>query len=129
LHIKYTPQKPLSAEAQKELTDSWIWDNSLEAINGAAGNPQVRVGILRLMSTMPRVTVKTTTTDGQPTLTLTDTWPELLGGLNTETLTINASTGIPVISTTLAKGYPEQDATTTYQVTRVTLADIAAGKF
>jgi hypothetical protein len=109
------------------IIDNYLWANSLDALTAGAGNPQVRVGVLRLLSTLPEVTVTNTTTDGQPTLTLTAGRPAFPGNYH-EALTINASTGVPVA---FAGGIPGQkpDVTVTYQVFRVTLAAIAAGKF
>ena len=109
------------------IIDNYLWANSLDALTMGAGNPQVRVGVLRLLSTLPEVTVTNTTTGGQPTLTLTAGSPAFPGTYH-EALTINASTGVPVA---FAGGTPGQklDVTTTYQVFRVTLAAIAAGKF
>lgn len=113
--------------ASAGTTDNYLWENSLDALTAGAGNPQVRVGVLRLLSTLPEVTVTNTTTDGQPTLTLTAGSPAFPGNYQ-EALTINASTGVPVA---FAGGTPGQkpNVTITYQVSRVTLAAIAAGKF
>ena len=48
-----------------------FWDNSIDALTWGAANPQIRAGVLRLLSTLPEVTVAKSTTGGQPTLTLT----------------------------------------------------------
>jgi hypothetical protein len=48
-----------------------IWYNSINALTEGAGNPQVREGVLRVLSTIAEVTVANATTGGQPTLTLT----------------------------------------------------------
>jgi len=106
--------------------DNYIWGNSQDALIAGSGNPQVRAGVLRILSTLREVTVTSTTTDGQPTLTLRASAPAMPANYQ-ETLVIGAKTGIPV---TFTGGVPGQapDVTVTYQVTRVTLADIAAGK-
>ena len=106
--------------------DNYIWGNSQDALIAGSGNPQVRAGVLRILSTLREVTVTSTTTDGQPTLTLRASAPAMPGNYQ-ETLVIGAKTGIPV---TFSGGVPGQvpSVTVTYQVTRVTLADIAAGK-
>jgi hypothetical protein len=106
--------------------DNWIWENSQDALIAGSGDPQVRAGVLRILSTLPEVTVTSTTTGGQPTLTLRAAAPAMPGNYQ-ETLVIGAKTGIPV---TFTGGVPGQapGVTVTYQVTRVTLADIAAGK-
>ncbi|MBX7267725.1 hypothetical protein KIF24_17875 [Micromonospora sp. Llam7] len=80
-------------------------------------------GVLRLISTIPGVTVEDSTTGGQPTLTIT-------AGVRTDgtqhVLTINAHNGAPVSSTVNS---PETGTTFTgtYEVSRVTVADISAG--
>jgi Sigma-70 region 2 len=102
--------------------------------------PQVRAGVLRLVSVLPGITVTHGTADGQPTLTLTAGAAELgnagtdtanpkaaTGAAYQEAITINADTGIPL---GFAGGPAGKTAVTvTYVVTRVNLADIAAGKF
>ena len=121
--------------------DNYVWENCEDALIVGSGNPQVRAGVLRLVSALPGITVTHGTVNGQPTLTLTAGAAELgYAGINTtnpkaaagpayqEAITINADTGIPL---GFASGPPGEAATTTvtYVVTRVNLADIAAGKF
>jgi hypothetical protein len=123
--------------------DNYIWENCEDALVAGSGNPQVRAGVLRLVSALPGITVTHGTADGQPTLTLTAGAAELgYSGLSTptkanpkgtptgpayqEAITINAGTGIPLA---FAGGPAGKVAiTVTYAVTRVNLADIAAGK-
>jgi hypothetical protein len=107
--------------------DNYIWNNCMDALIHQAGNPQVRAGVLRLLATVPEVTVTSSTTNGRATLTLTAS-PALFGGLTNQVLTIDAKTGIPISTTSTAPG-GQQDALVTYQISRVTVADIAAGKF
>jgi len=109
------------------ITDNYVWADSLDALSAGAGNPQVRMGVLRLMSTLPEVTVTNTTTDGLPTLTLTVGAPVFPGTYH-EALTINADTGIPVAFAGGSTGQ-KPNVTIAYQVSRVTLAAIAAGNF
>jgi hypothetical protein len=100
----------------------------------------VRAGVLRLVSALPGITVTDGTADGQPTLTLTAGAAELgTTGIDTadpkaaagpayqEAITINAHTGVPLEIATGPAG--QVTGTITYVVTRVNLADIAAGKF
>lgn len=125
-HVKYTPPKPLTPQQQKEQTDSFIWLNSVYALTAAPENPSVRAGVLDIMATMPNVKVTHTTTAGQPTLTLADSWPDLAGG-DAETLVISASTGVPIAESDKTSGEP---LTVTYfHASRVTLANVEAGKF
>ncbi|MFI0447956.1 hypothetical protein [Actinomadura sp. 6N118] len=122
---KYVPPKPPTPEQQRGITDNHIWANAIDALIAAPENPQVRAGVLRIMATMPNVKVTKTTTAGQPTLTLMDSWPAL--GKHVEKLVINAGTGHPVALSSSASDIPP--STTYYHTSRVTLAEIRAGKF
>jgi hypothetical protein len=115
--------KPLTREQQ---ADNQIWSNSLGALNAGAANPQVRAGVLRLLSTIHGVTVTNVTVDGQPALTLADPI-QTPSGTAQDVLVINASTGLPIVTMTGQGG--ETSGVTYYHVTRVTLASVAAGKF
>jgi hypothetical protein len=106
--------------------DNYVWENCEDALVAGSGNPQVRAGVLRLVSALPDITVAHDTVNGQPTLTLTAGAAELAPAYQ-EAITINADTGIPL---GFAGGPVGKVAVTvTYVVTRVNLADIAAGKF
>jgi hypothetical protein len=123
--------------------DNYVWENCEDALVAGAGNPQVRAGVLRLVSALPGITVTHGTVDGQPTLTLTAGAAELgyagvtkptkanpkgvpTGPAYQEAIIINASTGVPL---GFAAGPAGQvSIAVTYVVTRVSLADIAAGK-
>lgn len=71
------------------------------------------------------------TTKGQPTLTITAT-AAVAGSPGDdrthEQLVIGAFTGIPISDAGWSVGHPNDAFTMTYQVSRVNLADIAAGK-
>jgi hypothetical protein len=118
---------PDKGKALQEDYDNYIWNNCMDALTEGGGNPQVRIGVLRLLATVPEVTVKTSTTDGQSTLTLTAS-TALFDGITDQVLTINASTGMPISSETGSPGQ-QPSSVTTYQISRVTLASIQAGKF
>jgi hypothetical protein len=90
------------------------------------GVPEIRAGVLRLLSTIPEVAVANSTTGGQPTLTIT-AGPAVFGGDGKEVLTVNATTGLPVSIVSTATGVPPAEEF--YQISRVTLANIMAGKF
>jgi hypothetical protein len=123
--------------------DNYIWGNCYDALIAGSGNPQVRAGVLRLVSALPDITVTKGTVDGKPALTITAGAGELgytgygnskanpkaapTGPAYHEAITINASTGIPL---EFASG-PTGNVTpgVTYVVTRVSLADIKGGKF
>jgi hypothetical protein len=114
--------------------DNYVWEGCEDALVAGSGNPQVRAGVLRLVSALPDITVTKGTADGQPTLTLAAGGGEFggvgpQGGAATyqEAITVNADTGIAL---KIVGGTPGQvDVTVSYVVTRVSLADIAAGKF
>lgn len=107
--------------------DNYIWEDSMDALIAGAANPLVRAGVLRLLSTLSEVSVTKGTIGGQPVLTLTATAPALPANYQ-EALTISADSGIPILFT---GGTPGQTpgVTTTFQVSRVTLSNIAAGRF
>lgn len=107
--------------------DNWVWENSQDALIAGSGDPQVRAGVLRILATLPDVTVTPGTSEGQSTLVLAAGSSEM-GYNSTEQLTINATTGVPMLS---SQGTPGQApvVTVSYQVSRVTTSDIAAGKF
>jgi hypothetical protein len=120
--------------------DNYVWENCEDALIAGSGNPQVRAGVLRLVSALPGITVTHGTVDSQPTLTLTAGAGELgfagiskadpkagAGPAYQEAITINANTGIPLEIVGGPAGQPA--VTVSYVVTRVNLADIAAGKF
>jgi hypothetical protein len=108
--------------------DNYVWEDCEDALVVGSGNPQVRAGVLRLVSMLPGVSVVTHgTVDGQPALTLTASAAEFGGMSYQEAIAINANTGIPL---KMDGGTPGKvDTTVTWVVTRVNLADIAAGKF
>jgi hypothetical protein len=122
-------KKPLKMPTGKALRDeisNSLWINSTDALNWAGGNSQIRAGVLRLLSTIPEVTVTKSTAGGQPTLTIT-AGPAVFGGSGKEVLTVSAATGLPVKSVSITPGVPA--GVETYRVSRVTLASIQAGKF
>ena len=125
--------KNISAPGGGGQINNYVWENSEDALVVGSGNPQVRAGVLRLVSALPGVSVTHGTVDGQPTLTLTAGADELAGngGAGGQTyqqaITINAQTGIPLKMVGGPHGGPA-DMTVTWKVTRVNLADVAVGK-
>jgi len=125
--VKKLPAVPSVQILQNDINYE-IWYNSVNALTEGAGNPQVREGVLRLLSTIPQVTVANSTSGGQSTLTLTAA-PALIGNGNpAQVVTINARTGMPI---SLVDGTPGQKlySDTTYKVSRVTLAGVRAGRY
>jgi hypothetical protein len=121
-----TPLKMPTGKALQDQISNSVWINSTDALNWAGGDPEIRAGVLRLLSTIPKVTVAHSTTDGQPTLTIT-AGPPVFGGAGDEVLTVNATTGLPLSSVSTTPGVPA--GVETYRVSRVTVAGIEAGKF
>jgi hypothetical protein len=119
----------LAAIGQKggagSLYDNWVWEDAQDAIIAGSGEPAVRAGVLRILATLPGVTVTNGTSDGEPTLVLTAGTPEMGPGY-TEQLTIDADTGVPI---QFVGGPPNGTPATTvdYKVTRVTLSDLSSG--
>jgi hypothetical protein len=120
--IKVPLTMPTGKRLQEDI-DSTIWDQSTDALSLGAGSPKVRAGVLRLLSTVPEVTVANSTTGGRPTLTLT----ALFTGAGSEVLTINAKTGMPISYASKIPGI--KPVVDTFRVSRVTMADVRAGKF
>ena len=115
-----------TGKALQEEIDNSLWTASTIALSWGAGDPEIRAGVLRLVLTIPEVTVADSTTDGQPTLTIT-AGPAVFGGDGEQVLTINARTGTPISSVVTIPQVPT--SVETFQVFRVTLTDIEAGRF
>lgn len=120
--------RPTGKDLENGINNT-LWANSNSALIAGAANPEVRAGVLRLMSTIPDVSVTKTTADGQPALNLT-TGSAVFAGHSEYVLTINAKTGLPIRSenTKTAPGEKPSPAST-YESSRMKVADIAAGKF
>jgi hypothetical protein len=120
------PRPRPTGKAMQDLIDNRIWTYCFLALERGAANPEVRAGVLRLISSIPDVTVADSNTAGQPSLTIT-AGPALFGGDGEHVLTVNAETGLPISSVFEQEEGPS--STETYESTRVTLADVAAGGF
>ncbi|MEU8815425.1 hypothetical protein [Actinoplanes sp. NPDC048796] len=82
----------------------------------------MRAGALRLLDQMPEVKVAPGTLDGKQVLNLTVGMPAMPGE-SPQTITIDAATGVPL---KLSNG---SDGSTTFVVTRISLADVKKGSF
>jgi hypothetical protein len=111
--------QPYSAQAVKQHFDNYVWTYSVEALSAGDGNQLVRQGVLRLLSTIPGVSVARSTTNEKATLTIT-AGPEVFKGNGSEVLTIDAKTGMLVKDVSTTPGVPT--AYTTYRSSRVTTA-------
>ncbi len=121
-----TPLKMPTGQALQDEIDNSLWTASTIALSWGAGDPEIRAGVLRLVSTIPEVTVADSTAGRQPTLTIT-AGPAVFGGDGEQVLTISARTGTPIRSVVTGRGMPT--SVETFQVSRVTVADVEAGKF
>src|SRR5262249_33876581 len=74
---------PVKPAPDQSTADNWVWENSLDALNAGAGQPKVRAGVLRIMTTIRNVSVKPSG----------DTFV-LSNGM--ETLVIDAQDGTPI---------------------------------
>jgi hypothetical protein len=119
------------------LADNWLWEDSLDALIAGSGNPTVRAGVMRLISLLPEATVTDTIANGEPAVQITAAFPnpakcatcaQPVGGGVEEQLTIDATTGIPISFSGGAVGQPSAGQLT-YQVSRVTLSQVAQGRF
>jgi hypothetical protein len=124
--VKELPTLPTGKTLQS-MADNAVWNNSVDALSAGAGNPRVRAGVLRLLSTISGVKVARSTTGGQATLTLT-AGTEVFDGHGEQILTINAKTGMPIKSVQPAFD-KVRGSVDTFRVLRPTLANIQAGKF
>ncbi|MEO6088951.1 MAG: hypothetical protein ABIQ18_38150 [Umezawaea sp.] len=127
---KKVPNRPTGEELENRINNH-LFSNTTHALYIAASDAEVRAGVLKLLATMKDVTIGKTDVDGQAALTLTAA-PAIQGGDTTYVLTVNADNGLPIRS----EGIPVKDAAepskpwvVDYKTARVTLADVAAGKF
>lgn len=124
--IKRQPARPTPTTLQ-EQADNLLWTNSVSALSEGGGSPQVRAGVLRLISTISGVAVANSVTGGQPTLTLT-AGPEVFGGQGRQVLTISARTGMPISSSVGDLGPSTAPSMETYKVSPTTLSGIESGR-
>ncbi|HEX7309207.1 hypothetical protein [Lentzea sp.] len=118
----------------KELDDlmaNHLWSNSTSALFTGAANAEVRAGVLKLLATMKDVvTVAESDVGGRRVLTISAV-PGILGGDGSAVLTLDAANGLPISDEYIPAPNapnPSKPAVVDYQSSRVTLADVAAGK-
>jgi hypothetical protein len=124
------PDRPTGKDLENRINNH-LFSNATHALYIAASDAEVRAGVLKLLATMKDVTIGKTDVNGQAALTLTAA-PAIQGGNTTYVLTVNADNGLPIRS----EGIPVKDAAepsapwaVNYRTARVTLADVAAGRF
>lgn len=118
------PKPRPTGKELEDLINNHLWSNTEHALFANAADAEVRAGVLKLYATIPGMIVGRTTIDGQAALTLTPP-PTILGG-SADTLTINAANGLPIREEITSE--TSQHWVVNYQASRVTLADVAAGK-
>jgi hypothetical protein len=121
---KVVPQMP-TGQALTDLINIALWNGCQDALQWAANDPQARAGVMRLLSTIPDLTVVHSMTDGQPTLTITAGAARFQG--IKQVLTVSATTGLQISSVSSGAGMSTGGETDTDS--RVTVADIKANKF
>jgi hypothetical protein len=109
----------------ENLINNHLWSNAEHALFTNAADAEVRAGVLKLYATIPGMIVGKTDVDGQAALTLT-TPPAILDG-STDILIINADNGLP-IREEITSAESSKHYVVNYKSSRVTLADVAAGK-
>lgn len=121
------PKHPPTGKRLQALIGNRIWNNGVDAMTAGGGDPQVRAGVLRLLSTVSEITVKKSTTGATDTLTLT-AGSVLFSGGSPQVLTVDAKTGMPIKSVVKA-GDGAPASVSTFKVSRLTLADAKTGKY
>jgi hypothetical protein len=101
-----------------------VWIESMDAIDAGAGKPRIRAGVMRILATLPDVTVAEGVEDGVATLVLTS-GPAESGSAYTEQLTIDAETGVPIKFVGGPTG-GAPDTTVEYQISRANYPGLAA---
>jgi hypothetical protein len=114
------PAKPSAhgaSETPSQATiDNYLWGNCMDALEGGAGQADVRAGAMLALSTLPDVKVTRTSFDGNPVVQITNTQ---FSDNYAETLDLDAQTGVLVHMNGGTIGQPDS-VDVTYHVTRVT---------
>ena len=110
------------AEADRDL-EGIEWAAISSALEGGAGQPQVRAGAVLAAAAMPNTTVTSTTDTGQPVVKVT--WTQGPENNEVESLVVNSQTGILLDQYTNG-GSGGSVSNTTYQVSRVTAPGLDA---
>jgi hypothetical protein len=116
------PGTPAPAHAaDRAWLDNWVWGNGLDALTAGAGRPEIRAGVLHLFASITGLTVKDTSVDNRHVLVIS---ADVFDGARTETLTIDADTGVPIEFTGGETGKAPA-MRIEYTVTRVTVAALS----
>ena len=121
---KPVPARPTGKELEN-LINNHLWSNLEHALFTNSADAEVRAGVLKLYATIPDMVVGKTNVDGQAALTLTAPSAILNGGA--DILIINADNGLP-IREEITSAESSKHYVVNYKSSRVTVADVAAGK-
>lgn len=124
------PKPRPTGKELENLINNHLWSNSTYALFVGAANAEIRAGVLKLIATINEAVLGETDIDGQRALTISAN-PEIIGGDASAVLSINADNGLPIRDEVFpAKNSPtpSKHAVVNYKSSRVTLADVAAGK-
>jgi hypothetical protein len=113
-----------STATPQQILENHAWTNSLDTMIAGGSRPDVRAGVLELLSNIPSVSVEETELNGRPALELTS---RSFSGGYTEQLTIDADSGIPLRFVGAQEGAAAPSVVITYTVTRVSASEIAKG--
>jgi hypothetical protein len=121
---RVVPQMPTGQVLQDDINIA-IWNGCQDALLWSGNDPQARAGVMRLLASIPNLTVVHSTTDGQPTLTIT-AGPKGFDNF-TQVVTVSAATGLQISLVSSSPGVGTGGETD--QNSRVTMAAVKAGKF
>jgi hypothetical protein len=124
------PKPRPTGAALENLINNHLWSNATYALFVGAANAEIRAGVLKLIATIKEATVGESELDGRRALTIAAS-PDILGGDASAVLTLDAGNGLPLRDEVFpAKNSPNPSkyAVVHYRSSRVSLADVAAGK-
>jgi hypothetical protein len=113
--VAKAPPGDASQPPSQATVDNYLWGNCMDALEGGAGQADVRAGSMLALSTLPDVKVTETTFDGNPVVQITNTQ---FSDNYAETLDLDAHTGVLVHMNGGTVGQPDS-VDVTYHVTRV----------
>jgi hypothetical protein len=105
-----------SQTPSQATVDNYLWGNCMDALEGGAGQADVRAGAMLALSTLPDVKVTQTSFDESPVVQITNTQ---FSDNYAETLDLDAQTGVLVHMNGGTVGRPDS-VDVTYHVTQVT---------
>ena len=107
-----------------------LWSNATYALFVGAANAEVRAGVLKLLANMKDVAVGEIDVNGRRALTLTGS-SAIQGGGGSQVITVYADNGLPISAEVVPdknSADPSKPSMVKYESSRVSLADVVAGK-